>query len=160
MNHLRLILSISVLAATLMACSSAPKLDKETKINNALSAMETAAEAKSLDDFFEYVSDDFVSENYGWQKKDAKRILRIRLMRNSSVHVQQAVKNIEWLNEGDEQATVVVVAAMAGTEFSLSDLPSFRGDVLKFTVTFNLFDGDYLITAAQWQHARPADLMF
>jgi hypothetical protein len=154
------IITITLLTCILSACSSEPELDKKTRILNKLQSMETAIEAKGLDDFFEHVSDDFKSTDRGWNKKDAERLLRIRLMRNKSVHVHQNVKRIDWLDDGDQQAEVEVVAAMAGTDFSLTDMPSFRGDMVKFLVTFQLIDGEYLITQTEWNRATPGDFVF
>ncbi|VAW46093.1 hypothetical protein MNBD_GAMMA02-1307, partial [hydrothermal vent metagenome] len=74
------------ISALLTACSSEPELDKKTHLLNTLQAMETAIEAKGLDDFFTHLSDDFKSNQRGWNKKDAQRLLRIRLLRNKSVH--------------------------------------------------------------------------
>ncbi len=154
------LIAFLMLTSLLIGCSNEPQLDKKTKLMNTLTAMETAIEAKGVDEFFTHVSDDFVSQKRGWGKKDAERILRIRLMKNKTVHVHQMVKRVEWLNNGDQQAEVEVVAAMAGTDISLNDLPSFRGDMVKFIVTFELINDDYIITQTEWQRANPADFVF
>lgn len=143
----------------LTACSSEPELDKKTQLLNTLETMETAIEAKSLDDFFAYVSDDFKSTERGWGKKDAERLLRIRMMRNQNVHVHQSVKSIVWLEGSDQQAEVEVVVAVAGTEFSLSDLPRIRADMVKFIVTFKKIDDQYLVTQTEWTRANPTDFV-
>ena len=159
MKHFQNICIILLLSTLLAACSSEPELDKKTQLLNTLQAMETAIEAKGLDDFFEYVSDDFKSTQRGWHKKDAERLLRIRLMRNKSVHVHQVLKRIDWLDGGDDQVEVEVVVALAGTDFSLTDLPSLRADMVKFIVTFKLIDGQYLVTQTEWERAGPADFV-
>ncbi len=142
------------------ACSSEQELDKKTKLLHTMQAMETAIEAKGLDDFFEHVSDDFTSTKRGWNKKDAMRLLRIRLMRNKNVHVHQAIKSIDWLDGGEVQAEVAVVAALAGTAFSLTDLPTLRADMVKFNVTFKLVDGEYKVIKTEWERANPSDFVF
>ena len=144
----------------LMACGGEPPMDKNEQLTQTIQAMETAVEAKGVDDFFSHVSDDFVSAERGWSKKDAERILRLRLMRQSSVHVVQVIKDIQWLDGGNQQATVEVVAAMAGTEFSLSEMPGFRGDMIQFMVTFKLIDDEYKVIQTEWQRATPADFVF
>ncbi len=159
-RNLNTLLCTLILVSMLSACSDEPELDKQTKLLQTLQNMEAAIEIKSVDQFMEYVSDDFKSQQRGWQKKDAERLLRIRLMRNKTIHVHQAIKSIDWLNQGDAQAEVEVVVAMAGTSFSLSDLPSFRGDMAKFKVTFQLLEGDYVVTQSEWQRATPADFVF
>ncbi len=148
-----------MLVSMLSACSDEPELDKQTKLLQTIEKMELAIEKKSVDQFMTHVSDDFKSQQRGWQKKDAERLLRLRLMRNKTIHIHQGVKRIDWLNEGDAQAEAEVVVAMAGTNFSLSDLPTFRGDMAKFIVTFQLQDGEYVVTQAEWQRANPADFV-
>lgn len=144
----------------IQGCSSEAPLDKKTRLLKVLQNMETAIEAKSLDNFMAYVSDDFELTDRGYNKKDAERLLRIRLMRQKNVHVHQAVRDIEWLNEGEEQATVEVVAALAGSAFSLSELPKIRAELAKFRVTFQLIDDSYVVTQTTWERATPADFVF
>jgi len=155
-------LPFSALAITflwLAGCGSEPPADKQTRLLNTLQYMEAAIEEKRLDDFMDQVDDDFVSPGRGWSKKDAERLLRIRLLRNKNVHVHQAVKDISWLNEGDDQAVVVVAVAVAGTAFSLTDLPSLRGDLVRFEVTFNKDDDRYVVTHTEWRRATPTDFL-
>lgn len=144
----------------LTACSSEEPVDKQTKLLNILQSMETLIEGKSLDDFMEYVHDDFKSPERGYSKKDVERLIRLRLLRQKSVFVHQAIKRIDWLNDGDQQAEVEVLAAMAGADFSLTDLPTLNGDLVKFVVTFKLIDDDYVITQANYQRAHPGEFIF
>ncbi len=160
MNKTKPFFLICCLSLFIPGCSEKPPIDKKTHLLNTLASMETAIEAKSLDDFFEYVSEDFKSAQRGWNKKDAERLLRLRLMRQKSVHIHQAIKRIDWLDDGVEQAEVEVVVAMAGTDFSLTELPSFRGDMVKFIVTFRLIEDEYLVTQTEWNRANPTDFVF
>jgi len=140
-------------------CSSDEPIDKDTKLLNTLQAMEVAIEEKRLNDFLEPVDDNFVSAKHGWNKKDIERMLRIRLMRHQSIHIHKNVQRTDWLDEGEDQVEVEVVVAMAGADFSLTDLPTFNGDMIKFIVTFKLIDGDYLVTQTEWERAGPADFL-
>lgn len=160
MNKLPILLSVVTALLLLQACGSESDLDKKTRLLNVIQTMEKNIEAKALDDFMDYVSDDFTLTSRGYNKKDAERMLRIRLMRNANVHVHHVVKSIDWLNDGEDQATAEIVAAMAGTDFSLTDMPSFRGDMVKFKATFELIDGQYVITETTWQRAMPTDFVF
>ena len=155
-SQLLLLLTIGILSA----CSNEAPIDKETRLLNQLNTMETAIEEKRLDDFMEYINDDFKSSARGWNKKDIERLLRIRLMRNKTIHVHKVIRRVDWLNEGEQQAEVEVVAAMAGTDFSLTDLPTLNGDMVKFIVTFQLIDGEYLITQTEYNRASPGDFVF
>lgn len=160
MNKQTLFIPLVLIILVLQACSSEPELDKKTRLLNTIQSMEENIEAKALDDFMDFVSDDFTLTSRGYNKKDAERMLRIRLLRNNNVHIHYIVKNIEWLNAGDVQANVEIVAAMAGTDFSLTDMPSFRGDMAKFSVTFQLIDNKYIVSNASWERAMPTDFVF
>ncbi len=154
------ICTISLITALLAACSAEPELDKKTQLINTLQVMETAIEDKNLDDFMAHLSPDFSSDQRGWNKTDTERLLRLRMMRKSSIHIHQLLKRLDWLDGGDQQAEAEVVVAVAGTEFSLEELPGLRGDLLKFTVTFKRFDNAYLVTQTTWTRATPADFVF
>ena len=82
-------ITVLLLLLMLNGCSSEPPADKQTRLLNTLQSMELAIEEKRLDDFMDQVSDDFVSSGRGWGKKDAERLLRLRLMRNKNIHVQR-----------------------------------------------------------------------
>ena len=158
---MRLRLTVLVLLLLLLAsCSSDEPVNKQTRLLNTLQTMEQLIEAKSLDKFMGYINDDFKSPNRGYDKKDVERLLRIRLMRNKTIHVHQAIKRIDWYDEGDQQVEVEVLAAMAGTDFSLTDLPSLNGDLVKFVVTFKFIDDNYIITQANYQRAHPGEFIF
>ncbi|MCB1582484.1 MAG: hypothetical protein KDI92_05415 [Xanthomonadales bacterium] len=158
---MRLRLTVPVLLLLLLAsCSSDEPVDKQTRLLNTLQTMEQLIEAKSLDKFMGYINDDFKSPNRDYDKKDVERLLRIRLMRNKTIHVHQAIKRIDWYDEGDQQVEVEVLAAMAGTDFSLTDLPSLNGDLVKFVVTFKFIDDNYIITQANYQRAHPGEFIF
>ncbi len=144
----------------LTSCADDEPIDKDSRLTNTLKAMEIAIEEKRLDDFLENIDDDFKSSKRGWNKKDIERLMRIRLMRNKTIHIHKNVKRTDWLNEGEDQVEVEVVAAMAGTDFSLTDLPTLNGDMVKFIVTFQLIDGEYLITQTEFNRAHPGDFVF
>ena len=151
------IISITLLILMLMACGTEP-VNKNKQIINLIKTMEEAVENKHVDDFMTHINDDISTER-GWGKKDIERMLRIRLMRRSSVHIHPQLKSIEWFNEGDQSAQVKLAVAMAATEFSLEELARINADLMTFTVTFKQHDGDYKITQARWQRARPMDFL-
>jgi len=155
-NCLRLCI---ILFCFLSACSKEPERDKQSQLLNTFQTMEKAIEAKKLDDFLLHVDDNFISTDRGWSKKDAERLLRLRLMRNQSIHIHQAIKSIDWLNDTKSQVEVEIVVAVAGTAFSLTDLPSFRGDMMKFMVTLEASDNGFKVTKASWVRATPADFI-
>ncbi|KAA3639809.1 MAG: hypothetical protein DWP95_09690 [Proteobacteria bacterium] len=150
-------LAIIVMCLLVAGCGQ-QKIDKNEQIIKLIKAMETALENKHVDDFMAHISDDVQTE-HSWGIKDIERLLRIRLMGRSSVHIHPQLKNIEWLNESDSSAQVHLAVAMAATEFSLADLAKVNADLMTFHVTFERRSGDYIITQARWQRARPLDFL-
>lgn len=154
---LKKIVIISLLSFSLLGCSP-DKVDKNEQIIALVKAMETAIESKHVDDFMVHISDAIQTER-GWGKKDIERLLRLRLMRRSSVHIHPQLKDIKWNNGGDDSARVEVAVAMAATEFSLAELAKINADLMSFQVTFKKNDDSYIITGARWQRAQPLDFL-
>jgi len=148
---------VALLSLLLVSCGEDIG-DKNEQIIHLIKTMETAIENKHVDDFMTHISDDIETER-GWGKKDIERMLRIRLMQRSSVHIHPQLKSIEWLNEGDSNAQVHLAVAMAATEFSLEELARINADLMTFHVTFEQQNGDYKITRTHWQRARPLDFL-
>ncbi len=149
--------SVLLLSLLLVSCAQEP-VDKNEHIIDLIKTMEAALEQRHVDDFMAHISDAVETER-GWGKKDIERMLRIRLMQRSSVHIHPQLKSIEWLNEGDTSAQVHLAVAMAATEFSLEELARINADLMTLTVTFEKHSGDYQITQARWQRARPLDFL-
>lgn len=141
----------------LSACKT-PELDKNQQLIALIKAMETAIENKHVDDFMATLDTSITSDN-GWGKKDIERLIRLRLMGRTSVHIHPQLKELNWQNEGSDEAQVVIVVAMAGTAFSLSDLARINADLIRFNVTFTRHDKDYLVSRVSWQPARPLDFL-
>ena len=115
-------------------------------------------DANEVNDFMAAISDAVETER-GWGKKDIERMLRLQLMRRSSVHIHPQLKSIDWRHDGEEEAEVKLAVAMAATAFSLEDLARINADLMLFTVTFRQHNGEYKITQARWQRARPLDFL-
>jgi hypothetical protein len=154
---IKIVIVTAVLSLILISCGT-EKMDKNEQLINHIKAMEEAVENRHVDDFMSHISDDINTER-GWGKKDIERMMRIRLMQRSSVHIHPQLKSIEWLNEGDESAQVHLAVAMAATEFSLQDLARINADLMTFHVTFERQNDDFKITRARWQRAKPLDFL-
>jgi|GEM_PF-1112569 len=153
----KIVLVTAILSLVLISCGS-EKMDKNEQLISLIKAMEEAVESKHVDNFMSHISDDIHTER-DWGKKDIERMMRIRLMQRSSVHIHPQLKSIEWLNEGDESAEVHLAVAMAATQFSLEDLARVNADLMRFYVTFEKRKDEYVVTRARWQRARPLDFL-
>ncbi|MCX7544932.1 hypothetical protein [Marinicella gelatinilytica] len=147
-----------ILISLILVSCGGDQVNKNDQIIAHIKAMETAVEDKHVDNFMTHVADNIQTER-GWGKKDIERMLRLRLMRRTSVHIHPQLKNIEWLNNGNQSAQVEVVVAMAATAFNVADLAKINADLMKFQVTFERHNDDYRITHARWQPARPLDFL-
>ncbi len=141
----------------LSACNT-PELDKNQQIIELIKTMETAIENKHVDDFMKALDANIITDN-GWVKKDIERLIRLRLMQRTSVHIHPQLKHLNWQNEGSDEAQAVIVVAMAGTTFNLSDLAYINADLIRFSVTFIRHDKGYFISRVSWQPARPLDFL-
>ena len=149
---------LAVLLLLLLSGCGREAGDKNSQIINLIKHLETAVENKQVDDFMDAISDSIQTER-GWGKKDIERMLRLRLLRRSSVHIHPQLKTIDWVNEGEDKAEVKLAVAMAATAFSIEDLARINADLMTFTVTFEKHHGDYLLTQARWQRARALDFL-
>jgi hypothetical protein len=148
----------AVFILLLLTGCGGPTVDKNTRLVERIKSMEAAVENRHVDDFMAAISDAVETER-GWGKKDIERMLRLQLMRRSSVHIHPQLKSIDWRHDGEEEAEVKLAVAMAATAFSLEDLARINADLMLFTVTFRQHNGEYKITQARWQRARPLDFL-
>src|SRR5690554_6199008 len=141
----------------LSACNN-PELDKDQQIITLIKAMETAIEDKHVDDFMTALDVNIITDN-GWGKKDIERLIRLRLLHRTSVHIHPELKKLTWKNEGRDEAQAIVIVAMAGTAFNLNELARINADLIRFKVTFTRQNNDYLVSRVNWQPAQPLDFL-
>jgi len=133
----------------LAACSGDPT-SPEQQVRNSLSAMETAAQERSMSDFMSYVSDGY-SDHHGNNKDALKRLLQLLFLRNQKINIFTLVKSIEINND---LAKVEISAAMASREVDLSqETNRLKADTQRFSITLipNKNNDTWLVQSASWQ---------
>lgn len=147
MQRLLLILLSCLL---LIACSSDPT-SPEQQVRRSLSAMETAAQERSMSGFMRYISDDYL-DHQGNNKDALKRLLQILFLRNQKIHIFTLVKSIE-INGGF--AEVEISAAMTSRDVDLSqETNRLKADTQRFSIILspNKRNDEWLVKSASWQN--------
>lgn len=133
----------------LSACSSDPT-SPEQQVRKSLSAMESAAQERSMSDFMRYISDDY--SDYQGNNKDAlKRLVQILFLQNQKIYIFTVVKSIEINNS---VAEVEISAAMTSRELDLSqETNRLKADTQRFTLTLSPNENNdiWLVKSASWQ---------
>lgn len=132
----------------LQACSNQDPQSPEAQVRDTLTAIEVAAEERSLSDIMQHVSKNY-RDHEGRALDDLKRTAQLYLLSNQKIHIFTRITSIE-INDG--LASVEVSAAMASTEAALADENSrLRADTHRFSLVLALEGDDWLLTSASWQ---------
>jgi len=126
----------------LAACSRTPD---ETRIRNAVAAMETAVESRNPRDFMAYVTEDFVGSDSSFDRAALHNLLRAQFLRNEAVAV--LIGPIEVTLQGD-RATASMTVTLTGGDRGL--LPE-RGAIYEVETGWKKVDGDWRCLTARWQ---------
>lgn len=152
---LAVLLAVAVALAA-AGCGEDPPGDREARLRQLIGQAEAQAEARDLDALMEHVADEY-GDSRGNDAGSIERLLRLRFLNNQAVHLLTWVREIALT--ADDRATAVVYVAMAGRPIpDLEALPAMRADVYRFEVAFRDDDG-WQVTSAEWQPARPTDLL-
>jgi len=141
---------VILLSALLWACSDKPAETPEERIRATLKSLETAAEARSVSDFMQHVSEDYV-DHRGNKKKEIEGILRLQYLRNQNIHILSTIQSLDI--QGDV-ATVEISTAMAATEAGLEENSSrLKANTHRFSVVLRSSDAQqtWLIDSVSWQ---------
>lgn len=126
----------------LAACSRAPD---ETRIRDAIAAMETAVETRNPRDFMSHVAEDFAGRDSGFDRSALHNLLRAQFLRNESVSV--LIGPIDVVVQGD-RATAAMTVTLSGGDRGL--LPE-RGAIYAVETGWKKVGGDWLCLSANWQ---------
>jgi len=132
-----------------VGCSQDPT-SPEQQIRNSLSALEVAAQERSMSGFMKFVADDYF-EQQGNDKKAIKRIAQLLFLRNQKISIFTVIKSIEIKNGFAE---VYLSAAMASREVDLSQESNrLKADTQRFSLTLVPAKNKdiWLIQSADWQ---------
>ena len=143
-------LFITLLSCLLLAACSSEPSSPEQQVRQTLSAMETAAQERSMSNFMRYIADND-SDQEGNNKDALRRSLQILFLRNQNINIFTLVRSIDVKNG---LAKVEISTAMASREVDLSQESNrLKADTQRFTLTLSqIHDNElWLVQSATWQ---------
>ena len=143
-------LFITLLSCLLLAACSSEPSSPEQQVRQTLSAMETAAQERSMSNFMRYIADNY-SDQEGNNKDALRRSLQILFLRNQNINIFTLVRSIDVKNG---LAKVEISTAMASREVDLSQESNrLKADTQRFTLTLSqIHDNElWLVQSATWQ---------
>lgn len=99
-----------------------------------------------------------ISRNYsdaeGRDRQTLDGVIRLSLVRHRPLHLYARIPTVEVI--GNDRATAVVYAAMAGSKVDApADVARLSASLYRFDLTFELERGEWRVRSAAW---RPAEL--
>lgn len=147
-SFIRALITGSLLTLLLAACGSSNINDPETQVRQVLSALEEAAERRSMSDIMDNVSDDYL-DHIGQDKKTLARLVQFQILKNQKINIFSLVRSIE-INDG--LASVELSAAMSARDEDLSSESSrLRADAFRFSILLALEEDDWRIRSVSWK---------
>jgi hypothetical protein len=139
-------LALPVVAGLLMlllaACSRTPD---ETRIREAIAAMETAVESRNPRDFMTHVADDFAGQEAGFDRPALHNLLRAQFLRNEAVGV--LIGPIDVTVQAP-RATATMTVTLTGSAGGL--IPE-RGAIYEVETGWKQVGGDWRCISASWR---------
>jgi len=146
----RLIAGYLALAMSLFlgGCGVESELSEEDKVRATLTAIEIAAEARSLSAMIEHISDSYRDyEGNDYQK--IKALLQLQLIKNQSINIFSKIRELEV---SADSATVELSVAMAsrGGDLSIEE-NRLRADTHRFSILLKREKEQWKIRSVSWQ---------
>lgn len=156
MNSCTVRLAPTVVACWLLlaACADSPS-DPQQRLRDLIRDAAAAAENRDVATLKGFVADGY-RDAAGRDRRAVIRLAQAYLMRHGAVHLYTVVKEIALEPAGRARALVYV--AMAGRPIdTLEALEQVRADLVRFDIDFVGDGSDWLVAAASWRRASPAD---
>jgi hypothetical protein len=148
----RLLSSVALIAATLIAAACSEPETPESRVRAALAAIETAAEEGDVGAFDEFVSASY-QDAYGHDKQRLADYVRLHVLSHPrGREVILRVRDVQLTSEST--ASVMAHAGFAGGGES-----ALHADAYALDLGFALEDEAWRVTWAQWQPVAPAELL-
>ena len=137
-----------IMSLLLSGCNDGPTLSEEDRVRLTLSAIENAAEARSLSGIMEHVSGSY-RDYEGHDHKKIKQLVQLQLIKNQSINILSKISELKVIADS---ATVELSLAMASREVDLSsEVNRLRADTHRFSLLLKLEKGQWKIRSASWQ---------
>lgn len=99
------------------------------------------------------------TDDQGYDRKDASRLMRLILMRNRSLHILHVVRDLHVLDPETVTATVLVAVAARPVD-KVEQLFELRAELLRFELRFILVDGSsWRVDEAAWRRASATEFL-
>jgi len=143
-------LIITALSACVLlsACSDSEVLSEEDKVRATLTALEEAAEQRSLSAMLEHISPSY-QDFEGNDLKSVTGLLQLQLIRNQRINIFSKIQELEVI---DDAATVEMSVAMASREVDLSSEENrLRADTHRFSILLKRDQKQWKIHSVSWK---------
>lgn len=123
-----------------------------------IEAAGTAAEQRDYATLESLLAEHY-SDDQGYDRKSALRLMRLTLMRNSALHILHIVRDLQVLDPETVKAKVLVAVAARPVD-KVEQLFELRAELLRFELRFILVDGSsWRVDEAAWRRASAAEFL-
>lgn len=136
---------LCVILLTILGSCADPQSPEEA-VRSVITSMENAAEARDVGDLVEHISERY-RDGYGQGRDEASRYVRGYFIANQSIHLLTRVEELDFPNEQEAHATVLV--GMLGRDAGAATW-DVAADVYRFKITLLREDGEWKLTYAEW----------
>jgi hypothetical protein len=141
-------ITILVIALVIAACGQQATLSEEDKVRATLSAIEVAAQQRSLSSMVEHISATY-RDYEGNDYKKIKSIMQLQLIKNQSINIFSKIQELEVIGD---TATVEMSVAMASRNVDLSSQANrLSGDTHRFSILLIRERQDWKIQSVSWK---------
>ncbi len=154
---------VLMLSSFLSGCSD-NEITPEAKIKTVVENAVQAVEQKQLGRLADLIAESY-SDQYGNNRKNALKMLRLYFLRNRSIYLFTQIKSIELLDaelqEELEQnnAQLKVYVGMAGTPISNGIPVGVRANIFLFDLRMVEEDSEWLVQQASWKRVSHEDII-
>ena len=127
----------------LMSACSTPAPD-EAALRATLDAMETAGEARNVDDFMAHVAEDFAGPDEAPDARSLQRFLRVLVLRTQAIDVVRSSTEVQMFEGRAEVQTRLLIQADTGGLFS-------EGRPILARTGWRIDAGEWKLIRAQWE---------
>ncbi len=161
------LLSVSFLALMLsgfLSGCSDNEITPEAKIKAVVEEAVKAVEQKQLGRLADLIAESY-SDQYGNDRKNALKLLRLYFLRNRSIYLFTQIKSIELLDGEQQQeleqnkAELKVYVGMAGTPISNGIPVGVRANIFLFDLKMIEEDSEWLVQQAAWKRVSHEDII-
>ncbi len=136
-----------MVASMLILCAACVRPSDETRIRDALAAMQKAVEDGKPADFMTHVGEDFTAEAGGLDYTGLHNLLRAQALTNAHIGVTLSLIEVDLLGD---RATVRSTVALTGGNGRW--IPE-RGSIQRIESGWRKQDGDWRCINAEWERS-------